>query len=248
MLEVMANQSRRPALGGRLVGLVGLASVMLVSLAVAGCAGTSKPAPSGASSAGSPRRSVVTSGAGPLRRTAVVSCEQRAGRANPPGISLTNSGERLSLHDLGAPAIISAKGSDVEVLFVDRRQNYVRDCVFAPDGFDLIAGEALSSFPAVHDPNGIDNDADVDLTADCGHASGEPKTAFGEEFGRVGTNVTAVWFEFAHEAPLQGTVRHGFYEAWWNWREYPDRVTFRTLSGNVFNRKIVDYSPATKSC
>jgi hypothetical protein len=172
-------------------------------------------------------------------RSAVTWCE-RSEQTSDLGISMTFDAKGSNLEHLGAPAILDARGSDVEVLFIDRHDNYMRDCMYAADRWDLIVPGPLSSYPVVHDPNGIDDDDDNDLTTNCGQTSDGAEEAFGEEFGRVGTNVAAVTFEFADAEPVHATLWHGFYEAWWNWPDEPNGVTLRTKSGKFLNPEIVD--------
>jgi hypothetical protein len=212
---------------------------ILACLVLAGCGGSSKPALSRASSTQQPKQS----GQPLTRRSAVASCE-RSQQKSDTGVSVTFGDKKARLEELGAPAIVDARGSDVEVLFIDRRDNYMRDCMYAADGWTLIVPGPLSSYPAVQYPNGIDDDYSTDLTADCVHPAQGADEVFSEEFGRVGADISAVTFEFAHAAPVHATIRHGFYEAWWNWLGDPNAVTLKTLSGNVISSPIQGTYPS----
>ncbi len=181
-----------------------------------------------------------TSSAQSVTRSAVTQCE-RSGH-DTTGIKTDGN----NLKDLGAPVIMAARGSDMEVLFIDRRANYMRDCIFSRHQEDLIVANPLSSYPAVG-PNGIDDDDNNDLTANCAELEPGVDSARGEEFGRVGTNVTGVTFRNPHGAPIRGTVWHGFYEVWWTTREYPVEVTLTMKSGKILKVNIPnDMYPPTE--
>ena len=140
---------------------------------------------------------------------------------------------------LGSPIATDGRGSDAEALFIDLRDNYVRDCVYAPHGMDSITSGPLTAY-AKPGPSAIGYNNQGLL---CGRRS--TGGSIGEAFGRVGTNVTAATFHFAHAASVPGTLWHGFYEVWWTWAEYPDEVTLTTKSGS---KASFDVSTHSKSC
>jgi hypothetical protein len=131
---------------------------------------------------------------------------------------------------LGAPAVANMPGGQVEVLFVDRRDDYVRYCVFERHTLSSATGERVSGLPAPRNANGIAYQLPF-CTREGRHASSST-------FGRVGANVTTAIFEFAHGKPVSGGVLRGFYEALWQSRAYPDRITLTTKSGSVVNVKV----------
>lgn len=131
---------------------------------------------------------------------------------------------------LGPPAVANMPGGQVVVLYVDRRNNYVRHCVFERHTLSSATGEQLSGIPAPRNPDGIAYQHPVCIQ-DGRHASSDT-------FGRIGADVIAATFEFADRTPVPGGVLRGFYEASWQSRAYPDRITLTTKSGRTVNVKV----------
>jgi hypothetical protein len=129
--------------------------------------------------------------------------------------------------DLGAPIIASAPGGQLEVLFIDRRNNYVDYCIFKGHTLESSTGEGISGLRAPRDPDEIAYQPTF-CTRD-GHS------ASSSTFGRVGADVTAATFKFAHRRPVQGLVLDGFYEASWSSSADPDEITLTTKSGSTLN-------------
>jgi hypothetical protein len=131
---------------------------------------------------------------------------------------------------LGRPAVANMPGEQVVVLYVDRRDNYVRYCVFARQKLSSATAEQLSGIPAPPNPNGIAYQHPVCIQ--------EGRSASSDTFGRIGANVIAATFEFAHGRPVTGSVLRGFYEASWQSRAYPHTIILKTKSGRKINVRV----------
>ena len=118
-------------------------------------------------------------------------------RSRPPGPDDAERCMQGAAHkaDLGSPATTNVPGGQVEILFIDRRDSYVRYCVFRGHTLSAATGEPLSDVPAPRDPNGIAYQ-DRSCVQDGRHSSSDT-------FGRVGTNVTAATFTFRTENRYQ---------------------------------------------
>jgi hypothetical protein len=132
--------------------------------------------------------------------------------------------------DLRAPIVANVPGGLVEVLFIDRRDSYVRDCVFSGHTLRSATGESLSALPAPGDPTAIAYEAPLCIQ------DGRHKSSV--TFGRVGANVTAATFEFAHGKPVEGGVISGFYEAAWSSGANPDQIILTTTTGATVNVQV----------
>ena len=141
--------------------------------------------------------------------------------------------------NLGSPAIAEGPGAQVEVLFVDRLNRYVRYCTFKGDTLSVATGEPLSDVPVPHDPNGI---AYQDRT--CVQYG---RHVSSDTFGRVGNNVIGATFKFAHGKAIRSGVLRGFYEAAWSSGASPDSVTLTTRSGSTVDVQLPQ-PPATDKC
>lgn len=140
---------------------------------------------------------------------------------------------------LGAPAVDAIPGGQVVVVYIDRRDNYVRACVFERNKLSSATDDRMSELPVPRDPTAIAYQH-PGCFQDGRHTSSDT-------FGRVGSDVTAVTFEFAHGKPVQGGVLRGFYAASWPSHSYPDRITLTTKSGGMATVN-VPHSLSTGRC
>lgn len=135
---------------------------------------------------------------------------------------------------LSSPVAIEPRGADVELLFIDRSDDYYRDCVFAPhpsEGFFLFGTLSRLVTPR---PDGIDV---VPAEATCVRETSGTGVIAGE-IARVGTDVRGVMFKFPHATSVRATIRQGVFEVWWTHREYPDEVTLTTKRGSAVDVKV----------
>jgi hypothetical protein len=166
---------------------------------------------------------------------------KRPSRTKPPAPVDVDQCAQGSAHqaDLGTPVVANVPGGLVEVLFIDRRDRYVRDCVFSGHTLESATGESLSDLAAPREPDGI-----AYVAATC--VQDGRHTSSGT-FGRVGAGVTAATFEFAHGKPVQGAVLSGFYEAGWPSGANPDEIVLTTTSGATVNVQVPN-SESSSSC
>jgi hypothetical protein len=141
---------------------------------------------------------------------------------------------------LGAPLITDARGPYVGVLFVDRRDNYARFCVYGPNSGVQGSGQITSPDQPAPGPSGIEHDI---AGGSCDPASGRAVWAM---HGQVGRNVASATFSFANRAPAHAAIKDGFYLAWWPWMGWPDRITLRTKSGTLI--QIPMHTGKARSC
>jgi hypothetical protein len=63
------------------------------------------------------------------------------------------------------------------------------------------------------------------------HRKGQPQLAYA--FGRAGTAISAVTFNFANGKTVKATVENGWYFAWWPWASSPTSAQMVTTSGRA---------------
>ena len=155
-----------------------------------------------------------------------------ASAARPGAKSAANRCEWAAAHKahLGAPLITDARGPGVAILFVDQRDNYLRFCLYTPDGGVGSSGQIRSPVGSPNPapgPNGIQHNH---WGGSCDSATGK---AVGEMFGRAGANVTGATFTFSRGAPEDAVVKHGFFVVWWQSLQRPKKIALTLKSGTT---------------
>jgi hypothetical protein len=132
---------------------------------------------------------------------------------------------------LGEPLITDARGPYVAVLFVDRRDNYERSCIYGPN-LGLQGGGWIKSPIPLEAPPSANSIQHFRESGSCNPATGR---AVEEMHGQAGSHVVGATFYFPNRAAVQATIRRGFYMVWWPWPLSPTHIIIRTKSGETNN-------------